>query len=316
MSEGSVIERLKNIVFFADLPDDVIQRLCAVVKEMDLARDEIIFEEGDKGDAMYIILSGEALILKTIDREKKEYKSLGIVSEGELFGEMALFDNQPRSATVMARTDMKILRFSSEDFQSFLLEDTKNASKVLFQLIVVLSRRLREGAREQVAVFETGKAIASCSSVEDLADRVFSIVLETAPVADSGVLAIFNKFTEELEIKASKGVIPGDVSFSINEPFLRTLRECEQFYEGNPSAEKLFKEGPFVEAKTVIGYPICSKEKFLGFLALFNNNRQNAFTFAQRNLLIGISRQIAPALENAAFHKEEHDRNRLRRVML
>ncbi len=65
-------------------------------------KNEVIFREGDSGSQMYVISSGQVDIFKLIDGEEKFLKSLG---EGELFGEMALIDNLPRSASVVAAQD-------------------------------------------------------------------------------------------------------------------------------------------------------------------------------------------------------------------
>jgi CRP-like cAMP-binding protein len=309
-----VFEQLKKISFFQRLNDEVITKLCAIVSEVRTGKGDIVFEEGEIGDAMYIIISGEAAILKTVDKEKKDYKSLGIVGEGEIFGEMTLFDLMPRSATVAARTDLHLIKITNASFQGFLMDDTRSAAIVLYEFVAILARRLREGAREQVAVYETGKLIASCANVDDLLEKTFANVLQAVPTADAGILALYNKYTEELDVKIRKGFSfeeIGDGSLSMEEPLMKILRETRQYYEGNPSTETLIKEGKFSETKSVVAYPIFSLETFIGFLALFNRNEEHVFTHAQKNLLIGICSQIAPAIENASFRKEDDDRRKL-----
>ncbi len=313
-AKTAIFNHLKKITFFQRLNDEVITKLCSIVTEVKIKKGDVVFEEGEIGDAMYIILSGEAAILKTVDREKKDYKSLGIVAEGEIFGEMTLFDMMPRSATVKARKNLSLIKISNASFQSFLVEDTKSAAIVLYEFVAILARRLREGAREQVAVYETGKIIASCANVDDLLEKVFSIVLQTVPTADAGIVALYNKYTEELDIKKRKGFSMdevGDGSLSLEEPLLKILMETRQFYEGNPSTQTLINEGKFSESKSIIAYPIYSLETFIGFLALFNRKEEQVFTHAQKNLLIGICSQIAPAIENASFRKEDDDRRKL-----
>ncbi|MFH0802479.1 MAG: cyclic nucleotide-binding domain-containing protein [bacterium] len=315
--KSELLEKMKQIPLFQGLDEGVLRALSMGVTERTCPRDEHVFEEGEPGDAMYFILSGEAAVLKTVDREKNDYKSLGIIAEGEFFGEMALFDNQPRSATIMARTDLDLLRISRHDLMELPDMDAKTATDVLSGMIVVLSKRLRESGREQVAVYETGKVIASCRNISELIEEVFSIVMRAVPAADSGILALYNKFTEEFEIKKSTGFKAeelGDLGLSGSEPLLRILRKSRIFHEGNPSEEELFKDGRFSDAKALIAYPLLSGDNFLGFLALFSHSRERAFTSAQKNLLIGISSQVAPALENASFRKEEDDRMRLRRI--
>ncbi|MGV8125429.1 MAG: cyclic nucleotide-binding domain-containing protein [Candidatus Xenobiia bacterium LiM19] len=313
-AKTEMFNHLKQVSFFQRLNDDVISKLCSIVSEVKIKKGEPVVTEGEIGDAMYIILSGEAAILKTVDREKNDYKSLGIVAEGEIFGEMTLFDLLPRSATVMGRTDLHLIKISNSSFQSFLMEDTKSAATVLFEFVAILARRLREGAREQVAVYETGKIIASCANVDDLLEKVFSTILQAVPTADAGIIALYNKYTNELDVKIRKGFSSdeiGDGSLSLHEPLMKILMETRQYYEGNPSKELLIREGKFSETQSVVAYPIFSIDTFIGFLALFNRKEESAFTLAQKNLLIGICSQIAPAIENASFRKEDDDRRRL-----
>jgi|GEM_PF-223308 len=313
-AKTEMFNSLKKVSFFQRLSDDVISKLCSIVSEVKIRKGEPVFYEGEIGDAMYIIISGEAAILKTVDKEKNDYKSLGIVAEGEIFGEMTLFDLLPRSATVMGRTDLHLIKISNSSFQSFLMEDTKSAATVLFEFVAILAKRLREGAREQVAVYETGKIIASCANVDDLLEKVFSIILQAVPTADAGIIALYNKYTEEMDIKIRKGFSfdeTGDGSLSLQEPLLKILMETRMYYEGNPSQEPLIREGKFSETHSVIAYPIFSIDTFIGFLALFNRKEESAFTLAQKNLLIGICSQIAPAIENASFRKEDDDRRKL-----
>ncbi|MDQ7826216.1 MAG: cyclic nucleotide-binding domain-containing protein [Candidatus Eremiobacteraeota bacterium] len=316
-TEQGLFSSLKKVTFFQRLSDEVITKLCEIVSEVTFQKGEVVFEEGDAGDAMYIIVSGEAAILKIVDKEKKDYKSLGIVAEGELFGEMTLFDLLPRSATVMARKNLHLLRISNSNFQTFLREDTKSAAIVLFEFVAILARRLREGAREQVAVYETGKTIASCANVNELVSSVFSIVQQAVPTADAGFIALYNKFTEELDIKISTGFSPDEMgggTLTLDEPLLKILMETRQFHEGNPSSQLLIREGKFSGTKSVIAYPIFSLDTFIGFLALFSRTKEQLFTLAQKNLLLGICSQIAPAIENAAYRREDDERIRLQRM--
>ncbi|MEM5947364.1 cyclic nucleotide-binding domain-containing protein [Spirochaetia bacterium 38H-sp] len=97
----------------------------------------IIFREGDSGDNMFIIQQGKVKISKNISG--KEH-TLAVLDKGDFFGEMAIVIRAPRSATAMAMTDVLVLSFTREGFQSMV---EKN-SKIALTIIDRLCRRLQQ----------------------------------------------------------------------------------------------------------------------------------------------------------------------------
>ena len=321
MNKKERIEMLRKIPFFQKLKDNVMEKISGLVLEEKVSAGEVLFEQGDPGDSMYIVLSGEGTVLKTIEDEgKKRQKSLGFVEKDVLFGEMAFFDEQPRSATIKANTDMKLLKLKKDDLEQFFMEDSQSASIVFYEVIKVISGKLRDSARELVTVYETGKAIALSNSEEEFLARAFNIVIEGVLNEDSGILAIYNEFTEELEIKNHKGFSfeegdLGDGYISRQEPLVRILMDNREAYEGNPSEKELLKEGNFSKAKSLVAAPIFSGDKFRGIFAMFNHNREEAFTSSERNLISAVASQIALALENVSLRQEYKNLERLGRTI-
>lgn len=102
-----------------------------------------IFKEGETGEEMFIIQSGQVKITKhTSDGEK----TLVILSEGDFFGEMAVIDNEPRSASAVALTDVKMIVLNQEVFESTMQTNAHIVKKILRNM----SGRLRE-ANKQIA---------------------------------------------------------------------------------------------------------------------------------------------------------------------
>jgi len=102
-----------------------------------------IFKEGEIGEAMYIIQSGQVKITKrTGDGEK----TLVILSEGDFFGEMAVIDNESRSASAFAHTETKLIVLNQEVFESTMQTNSHIVKKILRNM----SGRLRE-ANKQIA---------------------------------------------------------------------------------------------------------------------------------------------------------------------
>lgn len=97
----------------------------------------IIFKENSVGKEMYVILSGKVNIIK----EKGDVETiLATLEEGDFFGEMSLFDNHPRSATVKASGDVKLLEINQN---SFLKKISKDPS-LAFRILEKMSQRIRK----------------------------------------------------------------------------------------------------------------------------------------------------------------------------
>ncbi len=127
---------LKKVPLFADLPDEDLERLCALVSEETIPIDEILFTEGEIGDKAYVILSGEIDILKESGDRTVLLASRG---EGEVIGEMSLLDQTPRFASGVAKTECKVLSISHESLEN-LLDSSPSAARVMLSTI---TNRLR-----------------------------------------------------------------------------------------------------------------------------------------------------------------------------
>ncbi len=113
---------------------------------------DVIIQEGMIGHDMFVILKGEVDVL-VYTKDGKEVL-LATLKEPEMFGEIALFDGQPRTATVVARTDCEILRLNREEFIELIRQDPST----LFKLVKILIKRLRQ-ADEKIKVLSMDSAV-------------------------------------------------------------------------------------------------------------------------------------------------------------
>jgi len=98
-----------------------------------------IIKKGDTGDALYLVLSGEVRVRLVIGMEDK---TLFTIRPGQFFGEMALFNDAPRSADVVAVTETRLMRVTRDAFKLFIEEIPEVASPVLYNLASTLADRL------------------------------------------------------------------------------------------------------------------------------------------------------------------------------
>jgi CRP/FNR family cyclic AMP-dependent transcriptional regulator len=98
---------------------------------------EIVILQGDTGDAMFVIQQGQAEILVEQDGTTSR---VNVVGEGEIIGEMAIFEKEARSATVRALSEMRVLTVDKKNFLRRISEDPS----IAFNLVQMMSRRIRQ----------------------------------------------------------------------------------------------------------------------------------------------------------------------------
>jgi CRP/FNR family cyclic AMP-dependent transcriptional regulator len=144
MDQGQdiIIEILKKLPLFSELNFAAIKELTSLADERLFHRGETIFEENTTGKSLMVIISGEVRITQRARISGEE--TLSVLKKGDFFGEMALLEDLPRSATAIAHSDTFMLEISREKFLHFIEKDAVSGVKILFTLANILSSRLRE----------------------------------------------------------------------------------------------------------------------------------------------------------------------------
>lgn len=127
----------KKFPLFADLDDRELAAIAAVAKTRRYAKDDVIFHADESGDVFCLIRDGQVKVTM-ISPEGKEI-ILSLLGPGDFFGEMALLDDEPRSATVVATEPLELVTIWRSDFLQILAENFDITKKVLAEI----SRRLR-----------------------------------------------------------------------------------------------------------------------------------------------------------------------------
>lgn len=133
----SVTEILRKVPLFSQLAPADLERVVEISRERAYPRNSVILFEDDPGDALYVVATGQVKVV-LIGEDGREV-ILSVMGEGEFFGEMALIDDEPRSAHVIAMEDSTLLVIRREDFQ-VQLQQTPGIGLALLR---ELSRRLR-----------------------------------------------------------------------------------------------------------------------------------------------------------------------------
>ncbi len=134
-------ELLKSISFFEDLTDYEIALLSAITQREIYEVETTVFEENSVGNSLYIVAEGAVRISKMIQGAGEE--ALSIIRIGHCFGEMALIDELPRSASAISHEECILLKIEKDDFDKLLYINKKLAYKILWAFCKTLSNRLR-----------------------------------------------------------------------------------------------------------------------------------------------------------------------------
>ncbi len=129
---------LKNIPLFADLKDEIIQKIFNLMQKRVYKKGNIILMEEEFGDTLFILNKGSVKITRLSDDGREVI--LSILGEGDFFGEMSIFDGENRSANVIALEDTSVLILKRGDFLD-LLEKHPRIAIVLLQEMAMRLRR-------------------------------------------------------------------------------------------------------------------------------------------------------------------------------
>jgi len=138
------IKMLKKMSFFAYLPDETLEQISKQIELRKYSNNELIFEEGSIGSKMYMIDSGSVEVLRRIGKKKQDTMvSLRELEAGDFFGEMALFDERQRSASIRSINESRIYCISREKFFE-ICHDHQDVLKELFKLMTIRFREFNE----------------------------------------------------------------------------------------------------------------------------------------------------------------------------
>jgi CRP-like cAMP-binding protein len=170
-STNQVVGLLQKVDLFEGLPDDDLRRIAGIVGGTTLEKGDVLFEEGEPGDAFYIVFSGAVEIVK--NRPDGTEERLAVRRSGEAFGEMALLNDAPRSATARAGETSQLMSVARDDFQLLLGGDS-----LALRMMRVLSKALRA----------LGVRFANVEKAQDAAAPARVDAFELSRVMQAGLL--------------------------------------------------------------------------------------------------------------------------------
>ena len=165
------IDTLRQVPLFESLDDEAAKKLCELLETLDCEAQKVLFRAGDAGDAMYLIERGKVRIsVQATDGRELTLTELG---RGDFFGEMVLFDGQPRSANAAVAEEARLAVLSREHFLSFM----RSNPNVALEMLTALANRLRH-TDELLRHSVTRNVNVEEAAQRTLADRAADIIAE------------------------------------------------------------------------------------------------------------------------------------------
>ena len=128
---------LSRAPLFEDLDEDGADALRSMVTDAELSRGDRLFDEGDAGDRLYVVLEGKIKLTRAASDGRENL--LSVLGPGEMFGELSLFDPRPRTSSAVAITDARLAALAHADLLNWLT----GRPDVALHLLRALARRLR-----------------------------------------------------------------------------------------------------------------------------------------------------------------------------
>ena len=132
---------IRQAAIFADLEDEELDAVAEICKEHKFKFGQTIFKEGEPGNRLFIIASGDVRISRDVPGSGEE--ALTVLKPGACFGEMAVLDRSERSTDAIANTDCTLLTITRPDFEMLLDFNRELGYKILWSVVRLLCERLR-----------------------------------------------------------------------------------------------------------------------------------------------------------------------------
>jgi CRP-like cAMP-binding protein len=149
------LESLRKVTLFQGLTNEALGLIAQVATEESHATGTKIFQHGDIGDKLYLLLEGIVRISRDVPGMGEE--ALAVLGPGQAFGEMSLVDDSPRSADARVHERCRLLAIPKDGFEDLLFLHKDLAYEVLWNIVRMLTGRLRETNEKLTFLSMSGK---------------------------------------------------------------------------------------------------------------------------------------------------------------
>lgn len=165
-NEEDVLNFLKSIKAFSSLSVSELKQVSKYLKPVAIKKEGILCKEGEEGNELFIIQSGKAAVkIRLQDGSEKEITEF---SSGDFFGEMAIFENEKRSATCSAKEDSRVFKLFKEDFLTIMGKTPVIAIKIMREMLDITSTRISNTGKFVSEMVKWGEEASRRSITDEL----------------------------------------------------------------------------------------------------------------------------------------------------
>jgi len=146
------LDKLRSEMIFSFIEDEDAEKVIPFFESVDYPVGAVIFKEGDAGDFIGFVVSGKLEVKKQTEFKGNQL-IIALLSSGALVGELSIFDQHKRSATVEAVEDTTMLILRSKSLEALIQQHPYTGIKLLKGLIRILSLRLRKATERLTTIF-------------------------------------------------------------------------------------------------------------------------------------------------------------------
>lgn len=230
--DAKVIRYLKKLPLFEGLPEDVLAELAGKVTEQELVKDEVLFRQGDPGDAVYVVRTGWMKIV--VNDSAGQELTINQVGPAEIIGEMSLLDDRPRAAGAVALSPAQLYRLDNGDFQAVIDRFP--------QLGMLFARNISERLRFNITYLQNAVewsyqvARGDYSFVMEQLEEVQSTIVDTRKPDDARARQLLSAFFEMVkEVKQREDTLKQQL-----QKFNITLDEAKRQEDVEELTQKTF----------------------------------------------------------------------------
>jgi len=143
-TDADAVATLRELPIFANLGDGALKQVAALGEFYAVAPRDLVVRTGDPCDAVYFILTGELRVRLIVGVVDKQDKTLCTLGAGEFFGELGMFLQSKRTADVLAETQSRVFRMTTNAFQLIVKQLPELAAPILYNIGVTMARRIAE----------------------------------------------------------------------------------------------------------------------------------------------------------------------------
>ncbi|MFA7566447.1 MAG: GGDEF domain-containing protein [Alkalispirochaeta sp.] len=225
---------LKEVTIFADVSAEARRYTAELFTERRMEQDEVLFQQGDPGDALYIVRSGTVGVIVTTDSGQE--LTVAALEAGDFLGEMSIFEQEPRSATCRALEDTVVLGLREADFNRLVRTHPKAAISIMRSILETVAVRLDNTSvlvSDMVQWGETARRRAFTDELTGLYNRRFldetmSEQINEAGLSGSPLCVVMMDLDRFSAINAEYGPEVGDQLIAAVAPVVaETFRESD-----------------------------------------------------------------------------------------